>query len=345
MTDLPIDEHHVRHFDAAERVVAVRGQGYFPVLCNLQDGSLGAVVRGGAPHVGREGRLDWIRSEDGGRTWSKPRVIVDSQWDDRNPALGVMPDGAIVVAHAEASTYNQDGEFDVDAGVYTPKFTLSTDSGATWAEPAVLDTGSVPNGSPYGRIVMLADGAALMTLYQYPSECAWTMRSTDNGRRWADVTMLPGHDETALLATPDQRILAFMRAQGSQTHGLDLTASADGGRTWSSPVQLLKPNQWPADVCRLHSGNLLLTYSNRTGPFGAGAAISRDDGNTWDYDHRVLLTWDCENTDCGYPSTVQLDDGTIVTMHYAVGTSEFPGLELAMALRYTESQLLKAMED
>jgi len=320
-----------------ERGVAVTGQGYFPVLVRLADGSLGAVIRGGAPHVGRAGRLDWIRSSDGGRTWTKPTVLVDSEWDDRNPAVGVMPDGAVVVAYAEASTYNARGEFDVNAGTYTPKFVVSTDAGSTWSPPQVIDTRPIPNGSPYGHLVVLRDGTALMSLYQFPSDCTFVIRSRDCGRSWGEVTMLPGHDETELLAARDGRVLGFIRAEGSQTHGLELTESSDGGRTWSHPVRMLEPNQWPAGACELQSGTILVTFGNRIGPFGVGAIVSPDGGKTWRPEGGVLLGSDCDNSDCGYPSTVQLDDGTIVTMYYAVGTAERPGVEQAIALRYAES--------
>jgi len=322
-----------------ERVVAVTGQGYFPVLVRLSDGSLGAVIRGGAPHVGRAGRLDWIRSSDGGRTCTSPTVIVDSEWDDRNPAVGVMPDGAVVVAYAEASTYNARGEFDVNAGTYTPKFVVSTDAGGTWSPPQVVDTGPIPNGSPYGHIVVLRDGEALMSLYQFPSERTFTVRSRDGGRSWGELTTVPGHDETELLAARDGRVLGFIRAEGAQTHGLELTESRDGGRTWSQPVRILQPSQWPAGACELRSGTILVTFGNRTGPFGVGVIASSDGGRTWRPEGGALLAWDCDNRDCGYPSTVQLDDETIVTMYYAVGTAERPGVEQAIVLRYVESVL------
>lgn len=44
----------------------------------------------------------------------------------------------------------------------------------------------------------------------------------------------------------------------------------------------------------------------------------------------------------GYPSTVQLDDGTLVTIYYAVGTKTLPGPK-AIVVRYTERQLAEAM--
>jgi hypothetical protein len=331
-------ESAVRHVEGIERVLAARDQGYFPVLVRLADGALGAVIRGGAPHIGVKGRLDWIRSTDAGKTWSAPTVIVDSPWDDRNPAVGVMPDGTVVCAWAEASTYNDKGEFDPGAGVYTPRHSISTDAGKTWSGPKLIQA-PCPNGSPYGRIIVLADGTAMMPMYQWPSDAAFVLRSTDNGRAWGEATQLPTHDETALLAMPDGRILAFTRAEGSATHGLDLTDSSDGGRTWGEPAEHLKPNQWPYDAVLLPGGDLLLTYGCRIGPYGVGAVLSHDGGKTWEYSRRVLLAWDSENIDTGYPSTVQLDNGTIVTMYYAVGTAELPGVEQALVLRYREEQL------
>ena len=128
------DNAHLPRLESAERIVAVKGGGYFPVLIKLQDRMLGAALRGGAPHVGIEGRLDWIHSEDGGRTWSEPSVIVDSEFDDRNPALGQMSDGTIVMSYAEASTYNSDGKFDISVGAYILYYVTSADNGKTWSE-------------------------------------------------------------------------------------------------------------------------------------------------------------------------------------------------------------------
>ncbi|MBM3496641.1 MAG: exo-alpha-sialidase, partial [Armatimonadetes bacterium] len=68
------DEAALPKIERAERIVAERGGGYFPVLTQLRDGRLAAVLRGGAPHLGKAGRLDWIESGDGGKTWSEPRA-------------------------------------------------------------------------------------------------------------------------------------------------------------------------------------------------------------------------------------------------------------------------------
>src|SRR5438552_17007056 len=81
-----------------ERSLVVQGQGYFPVALRLRDGRIAVVLRGGAGHLGIQGRLDMVFSADEGKTWTKPTLVVDSPADDRNPALGQAKDGTLVLA-------------------------------------------------------------------------------------------------------------------------------------------------------------------------------------------------------------------------------------------------------
>lgn len=354
MKEDPTDERKVVHLEGGEDVPALIGGGYFPVLVKWPDGTLGAVVRGGAPHVGVQGRLDWIHSEDGGKTWSEPTVIVDSEWDDRNPAAGVMPDGTIVVSYAEASTYNAQGRFDMSAGRYAMYYVLSTDRGKTWSRKVPLCLDLFDYGSPYGRIIVQRDGTALMPLYLWPQKldglrgtvtreqltCAGFVRSKDNGRTWEDWSLITtGHNETSLEELPDGRLIAALRTEGG---AVSVSESSDGGRSWSPPRLITKPGQHPPDLVRLSSGVLLMVYGCRLEPKGVQAILSDDGGQTWSFERRVFLAWQCLNTDCGYPSAVQLDDGTIVTLYYAVGTADRPE-EQARSVRFTEEQLRAAM--
>src|SRR5258708_37432895 len=91
--------------DGDSPILVVEGGGYFPVLVGLRDGSLLAVFRGGAPHIGRGGRLDLASSIDQGQTWSAPRTAVDGPEDDRNPELGQLKDGTVALAFATLSGY------------------------------------------------------------------------------------------------------------------------------------------------------------------------------------------------------------------------------------------------
>lgn len=351
---VPRDDLARPRLEDAERVIAVTGQGYFPVMIRLQDGSLAAVIRGGAPHIGIKGRLDFIRSTDGGRTWSEPTVIVDSEWDDRNPAFGQMPDGTLVCAYAEAQTYNAQGEWDTKAGEYVLLYVISTDGGETWSEKQPLYGGPIRAGSPYGKIEVSPDGTALMSLYG-SAEPEWTgtpavpegarrlvgiVRSRDNGRTWTDFSFISttnDHNETALLALSDTHILAAARTYSGRW--IEMLESHDGGYTWSEPQRVTESNQHPADLIRLNSGNILLSYGNRREPLGCAIMLSYDNGRSFDYDNRVMVDWLSTSGDCGYPSSVQLEDGTIVTMYYSVSVEYAEGREFAVAFRYTEEML------
>ena len=346
----PSDEGDVPCLQGIDDYPVVKGGGYFPVLVRLKDGSLGAAVRGGDGHLGIKGRLDWVRSEDGGKTWSEPAVIVDSQWDDRNAGVGVMSDGTVVMAYAEASTYDEEGKWDTGRGKYALYYVYSTDHGRTWSDKIPLCPEVFHSGSPYGRIIALRDGTALMQVYTshrsllapVSAEGRHTgiVRSTDNGRTWGDWSLVAvGFNEIALAELPDGRLVAAMRSERAD---MAVCGSADKGRTWTKPRPLTKVNQHPADLCLLQSGALLMTYGCRLEPKGVQAILSDDAGRTWSFDRRVFLAWKALNRDCGYPSAMQLDDGTIVMLYYAVGTSDLEGRQ-CRCVRFTEGQLRQAM--
>src|SRR5262245_15746953 len=104
--------------------LAVLNQGSFPVAQRLNDGRIAVVRRGGAPHLGVEGRLDIVFSGDDGKTWSPPSVVNDSPVDDRNPAFGQAADGGLVVGFWRTARYD-------DKGKYSPQRTDKSVS--TWA--------------------------------------------------------------------------------------------------------------------------------------------------------------------------------------------------------------------
>ncbi len=139
---------------------------------------------------------------------------------------------------------------------------------------------------------------------------------------------------------PARLVGAVRRARGD----VAIVVSDDGGTTWSVPVAATRPDEHPADLCVLAgSGRLLLTFSRRGRPLGCGAVVNSDGGATWDRGREILLAGDGIGNDVGYPSTVQLDDGTLVTVAYfARGSagSEPPnswGDTTCQALRYPEA--------
>ena len=90
------------------------------------------------------------------------------------------------------------------------------------------------------------------------------------------------------------------------------TDSADGGRTWSMPTPLFYGS--PPHLLRHSSGALVMCYGYRRPPCGQRAAFSRDDGASWDHDW--IIRDDGPNGDLGYPSTLEMGDGSLFTACY-----------------------------
>jgi sialidase-1 len=306
-----------------------QGLGYFPVAIRTQNGDILAVIRGGAPHIGVKGRLDLVRSSDGGKTWSKPWTAIDESQDDRNPALGQLKDGTIVLAYAIAGGYDESGEkfkggrndrvFD---GVY---LIYSEDNGQTWSKPvrdATIKKFYQGQGlvSPYGKIIQLRDGTVLMAVYfEFFDERhneSWLFRSKDNGKTWGEPALMGKHyNETGIAVLRDGRVLAALRSE--KGGHLAFSESTDQGKTWSPPVQITKDSEHPGDLIQLRDGRVLLTYGERNAPRGVHAILSAD-GRTWDNSKPIVLADDAPVGDCGYPSSVEVDAGKIVTLYYQV---------------------------
>ena len=100
--------------------------------------------------------------------------------------------------------------------------------------------------------------------------------------------------------------------------------SYDGGKTWTEPQKVTRTSEHPPDLVRLTDGRILMTFGERNKPCGVHALISSDGGKTWDKEHELVLVDHATNTDCGYPSSVVLPDGRVLTVYYAVGSTKHP---------------------
>lgn len=311
-----------RKLDAARVDVVKQNGGYFPVLIRLDNGELGAAVRGGATHVGPLGRLDWVRSLDGGKTWHRQQTpLADAEMDDRNPAVGQLRDGTVLV------TYTIDRSYDATGKRIRPLHrdsfwtVRSSDRGRTWQAPRKSPIAVEHGASPYGKMVELPDGTLLMNVYyergpQLEHETSYVFRSRDGGATWGDESLIADHfNETSLTLLPGGRLLAVARAHHGQF--LSTTFSSDKGRTWSPPQRITGDHEHPADVIVLKDGRLLLVHGERNRPFGVQARLSNDLGAHWESEVIHLAT-DAQSRDCGYPSSVETAPGRIVTVYYGV---------------------------
>ena len=174
---------------------------------------------------------------------------------------------------------------------------------------------------PFGDIVQVSDGSLGVSVYggsPDPDSSAWWYASMDDGRTWTmRAVMRDGNTtETTPLVLGDGRILAAARTCGYQH--LDLLSSDDHGATWQTQGPLTLGGQHPGHLLELKDGRLLLTYGIRNiGLYGVGVMISADQGKTWQ-SPRVLVDFETA-TDGGYPASMEMPDGVIVTAYYCNG--------------------------
>ncbi|HUT11552.1 MAG TPA: sialidase family protein [Thermoguttaceae bacterium] len=320
----------------------------WPTLARRRNGQLLLVCSGGREaHVCPFGRVELMRSDDEGRTWSWPRVLMDSAIDDRDAGVLETAQGSILVttftslayesilSRAEQIAPGSGGAWPEDRlqrwqaahrrisaearqrelGVWMIR---STDGGVTFSAryDCLVD-------SPHGPI-QLADRRLL-----YAGKDLWREKhrvgfceSADDGQTWRWLAELPVRDgdshenyhELHAVETADERLIAQIRNHNQANHLETLQSeSSDGGRTWSVPHPI---GVWglPSHLLRLRDDRLLMTYGHRREPLGNQARISSDHGRTWS--DPIILSDDGFSGDLGYPSTVQLADGSLLSVWY-----------------------------
>jgi hypothetical protein len=331
------------------RVISLDGAQYhgWPTLARRRNGQLLLAYSGGREtHVCPFGRVELIVSNDDGKSWGWPRVLLDSDIDDRDAGVLETSRGTLLVTTFTSLAYESvlaaaEKKEAGSPGAWAPErlrlwqaahtrldaaqrraqlgqwMIRSTDGGATWSPRY----SSIVN-SPHGP-VELADGRML-----YAGKELWTGEkrvgvcdSRDDGATWqwlAEIPVRPGDKASAYheLHAVDAggRIIVHIRNHNATNTGETLqTESEDGGKTWTVPRSI---GVWglPSHLLRLRDGRLLMTYGHRRPPFGNQARVSGDAGRTWS--EPMIISGDGAGGDLGYPSTVELADGTLLTAWY-----------------------------
>ena len=316
----------LRHMDDLERYIAVDNKCAWPNLTLMPDGSIVATIFGQPCHGTCEGSAECWTSRDGGRIWTFSGVPAPNEPGTvrANVAAGLTTSGALVVLCDGFKVNPSTGEHKC---CLAPMVCRSMDGGKTWTREQSM---KMPPGAdhiiPFGDMVALPRGRLAVSGYHSIDDTrntAWVLFSDDDGRNWGDGRAIgvDDYNETALLALEDKKLLAACRTLRDEH--TEVFASDDAGLTWRrlGPVSL--PKECPAHLFRLRDGSVLLTYGMRLrGMLGVSARISRDRGLTWDAPRVLFKTTvraantNPEGVDGGYPSSVQLQDGTIVTAYY-----------------------------
>lgn len=324
------------------RVVAVKNVCAWPNLTRLGDGSIAAVIFNQPSHGQTEGDLECWASRDGTEWERRSRVTRHEPETVRmNCAAGLARNGDLVVL-CSGWTNKQQAERPKQApfrdAVIRSWVLRSSDGGRTWVKrddfPAA--EGDWTEYIPFGDIWAGEDGALHTSCYQghlaEPTKSsrmdgwrAWHFRSEDDGETWKPVSIIgPRHNETNIFPLGGRSWLAAARIER-----MELIRSDDHGATWEEPQPVTERNEINGHLTRLQDGRLLLSYGVRVrGRRGVCAKLSCDDGRTWSAPLRLA---DCVgDADCGYPSSVQLDGGTIVTAWYSRRTPDHDGYHMGV---------------
>ena len=207
------------------------------------------------------------RSQDGGRTWSEPVTLASDNSTD------FVLDKESITADPQSAQYvyavwdRLTGQSNPNSPLNTGPawFARSIDGGASWeAARAIYDPGADAQ-TISNQIVVLPDGTVLdfFTLVtsmssSSPQLSIALIRSTDRGATWSSATIVASEQfvgtvdpKTGKAVRTGQAVFAVAadgatlwvawedgRFSGNVRDGIALSRSADGGRTWSSPVQV-----------------------------------------------------------------------------------------------------------
>ncbi len=316
----------------------------WPTLIRRSSGELLLAWSGGREaHVCPFGRVDLMRSHDDGRTWSWPQTVLDTPIDDRDAGLLETPAGTLLLTTFTSLAYEKPlaaangwdpsrlSRWQAAHGAISARqreslvgawMLRSVDGGLTWSAPY-----RIPVTSPHGPIA-LRDGRLLYPGKEYPGgeQGIGVCESTDDGLTWRWLARIPSrqgdkaldyHELHGVELRPGHILIHIRNHNPANHHETLQTESEDGGRTWSVPRPI---GVWglPSHLLQLRDGRLLMSYGYRRAPRGNHARLSEDAGATWS---APIVLSDDGTRDLGYPSTVELADGGLLTVWYEVRSS------------------------
>ena len=318
----------------------------FPSIARLQDGRIAVVASGFRRRLMCPfGKVVISYSDDDGATYTPPIAVLYTPLD--NPCAGVTTFGerGVIVSsfsHSTASSLSwarDDCEIDYlnsispeeEKGYLGGNFRISHDLGASFG-----DTLIAPISSPHGP-VELSGGTLLWVGWRYDcfegeragytknAICAYKIYPDGRCEYLGAIDEVIEDGVPLILCEPhtleldDGRLIAHLRTQSKKPptmFTISQCESSDGGITWSVPRKLMRRmGGSPPHLIRHSSGALICTYGCRDIPYGVKAMISLDDGGSWEVDHEIYISE--HDASMGYPASIELDDGSILTVFYA----------------------------
>jgi hypothetical protein len=202
---------------------------------------------------------------------------------------------------------------------------ISSDNGKSWSKP-------FPGKDTIHGGIQLPDGTILVAAYREQQNSIGVFKADSSAQHWEQVALVesPKPDsvrfgEPHILQLPSGRIIMMIRATAvpyndqSPLCNMWETYSDDNGQTWATPF-FTPLWGFPPHLLLLSDGRVLCTYGYRREPFGQRACVSSD-GITWNKADEIILRDDALNSDLGYPASVELEPGLILSIYYQPDTA------------------------
>lgn len=329
----------------------------WPTAARLKNGKLAVVASGfRIRHICPFGKAVIAFSEDEGEHYTLPAPVIDTPLDDRDGGVLSFGENGVIVtsfnntlafqrkmaetSHTKAyrlvylDTVTQEEEDDYLGSTFRVSFDGGITFGKIHKSPVTSPHGPLERKN--GEIVWV--GRSFLCKSSVEKEdriCAYRLDPHSGNMTYLgciEGVALQGEKQVSCephaIELADGTLLCHIRVQSPRNDWMELfttyqSTSRDGGVTWSKPEPLLSAlGGAPAHILRHSSGVLISVYGFRGSPygvkpFGIKAMLSRDNGRTWETDH-VIYTNEA-SADLGYPSTVELSDGSLATVFYAKG--------------------------
>ena len=336
-----------RHGKVVDRLPVERIRLEFPELTGRGEGNVAldskgniwATVSYNTPNRGTLGAERLFRSSDKGKTWSSQILLLDEPL--RCMAFTVLSNDSFLLV---AGVPNAEPETDARSAV---QLYTSTDQGKSWQPVAKITSEPFTQiGKGALSVTQMKNGTILLPITRWTGDVERTLLhsvfvSKDHGRSFAEsFPTFPSCYETQIIELDSGRLLGAFRHQRKRLESetaeeikamggsLDreyavfkhvfLGDSDDGGKTWNNfrPLRdrdgrpLLTFGETHGQLVQVPDGRVVLVHDRRY-PYEQGetrARVSQDGGKTWEPELYHLCFGH------GYPSSVALADGTIVTV-------------------------------
>jgi hypothetical protein len=228
-----------------------------------------------------------------------------------------------------------------------PFVRISRDAGRNWSRAYRVPLNGLNSASANASQMVRSDGRSMLMLTQV-SQDGWTRRpmaflSTVDQSTWQFLSFVTRIDDPfgaadgdwAKLASSTStgghrwfqprtvelrsgRILCTLQCQRSPRGDMwsELYYSDDGGGTWGFRSRI---NDFgaPTSLVTMKDGRLVAVYGYRLPPYGIRAAVSEDEGETWNPE--IILRDDGGSWDLGDPQAIESTRGKVMAAYYFNG--------------------------